>query len=195
MNFPRMALLVAASSTLLAAGGCLMPIKTSEKETASAAADRSALASAAIGEWSETSALAARRLIDEYGVPDEVHYDRLVWGGRGPWRRTVVRNVRPFYVQDSDLAVVEQTIDYSLTPTQVSWVSTAFGDRVRFNPRTQELSARSDREEDNYLRLNLAHDVAGGTLSPEAARRSYTEIVSFEESGKTSPYLLGLRFK
>ena len=138
--------------------------------------------------------LAARLLIGEYGVPNEVRYERLIWDNNGPWRRTVVRNIRPFYIEGGDRGIVEQTIDYSLTPAQAVDVAAAFGGRVRFDPRNQELTARSDREEFNYLRLNLAHDVIHGTLRPAQAGDTYARIISFEESGKTSPYLLGLTF-
>ena len=182
----RAGLLGVVAGLSLAAGACRSHMEL--------AGPRLSQANAMIGEWSEPSKLAARAAIEEYGVPDEVHYERFIWNAKGPWRRTVVRNVRPFYVQDRDPGIVEQRIKYSLTPAQAADVAAAFGDRVRFDPQSGELSARSDREEFNYLRLNLAHDVMDGTLRPEQARDSYARTVSLAESGKSSPDLAGLRF-
>ena len=194
MTIERLGLLGAVFGTLLAASGCLSPVKSSPQgDTAQAAVDRLLLAKETITQWSNFSALAARRVIEKYGVPNEVRYNRLVWNRNGPWRRTVVRDVRPAYEVGEEVGVIEQTIDYSLSPTQAVRVA-AFDDRVTFNPRVRELSARSDQEERNFLRLNLAHDVASGSLRPAQARDMYARTLSFEEAGKSSPYLSGLMF-
>ena len=195
MRVSRGALTAAALGALLGTAGCFSRVKTSSQaDVAGAALDRRELAEATVSHWSTPSRLAARRLIEEYGVPDEVHADHLLWVNNSPWRRTVVSNVRPMLETDTaGLDVVEQTVKYPLTREQAFAVAT-FDDRAAFDPKTGELSSRADREEHNYLRLNLADDVAQGRLRPEQARDSYASIVSFEQSGKTSPYLLGLRF-
>ena len=196
MTISRAVLTAAAFGALLSAGGCLSRVKTSpQADVAGAALDRRELAEATVSHWSNISALAARRLMEKYGVPDEVHADHLVWIGNSPWRRTVVSNERPGFVETdvAELDDVEQSVDYSLTPKQAVDVA-AFDERAVFNPRSGELSSRADKEEHNYLRLNLADDVVHGRLRPEQARDSYASIVSFEQAGKTSPYLLGLRF-
>ncbi len=194
MAINRALILGAGLGILLAAGGCISAVKNSTRgDTAEAATYRRALSEATIAQWSDVSALAARRVIEEYGTPDEVHYDRLVWNNDAPWRRTVVRNVLPPYSAGDELGVIEQTIDYSLTPEQAASVA-AFDRRLAYNPRSQELSVRSDREENNFLRLNLANEVVEGKLSPDQARDSYARILALEEAGKSSRYLLGLRF-
>jgi hypothetical protein len=194
MKLRQRATLNIVAGTLLAACAC-SSLRTAPADTPAMAVQRRELAKALIGQWSEDSALAARLMMDEYGTPDEVLYERLVWNKKGPWRRSVVQNVRPFYTADHDLAIIEQTIGYELTPSQASDVAAGLGERVRYDARSRELSARSDREELNYLGLNLAHDVVLGTLRPERARDSYELIISLEAAGKSSPYLLGLRFK
>ena len=194
MKIRRVGFLGAALATVLGVGGCLSRAKTSpQTDAAGAALQRLALAEATVAQWSDNSAQTARLFMEKYGDPDEVHYGRLVWNNNGPWRRTVVRDVRPSYVEGDDLGVIEQTIDASLTPEQAAAVST-FDNRVQFNARSGELSARSDREALNMLRLNLAGEVAEQRMSAEQARISYAKILEFEESGKTSPYLLTLRF-
>ena len=186
--------LAAACGALLAAGACISRVKTSpQADVAGAALDRSELAEATIAHWSNDSALIAKRLMEEYGVPDEVHADRLLWINNSPWRRTVVRNERGIAETGVERDVVEQAVDYPLTPQQAVDVAAIDG-RVVFNPRSGQLSSRAGKEEYNYLRLNLADDVIHGRMRPEEARNSYSRLVSFEQAGKTSPYMLGLRF-
>ena len=182
----------AALGALAALGGCIAPMK-SPQDTALSASDRRALAAAVVDGWSSTSSLAARRLIEQYGAPDEVRSDHLLWNGRGPWRRTVVLNVLPPLVEDADLGVVAQTVSRTLTPGQAADVSALDG-RVTFDAMRGELTARSDREELNVLRLNLADDVAGRRLSVEGARREFARAVSLEASGKSLPEMTGLLF-
>jgi hypothetical protein len=195
MRISRGILTSAALVALLGPAGCFSREKTSpQADVAGAAMDRRELAEATVSHWSNVSRLAARRLIEEYGVPDEVHADHLAWANNSPWRRTVVSNVRPMAADDPVVQdVVEQTVRYSMSRKQAIDVA-AFDDRASFDAKTGELTSRADREEHNYLRLNLADDVVQGRLRPEAARDSYASIVTFEQSGKTSPYLLGLRF-
>lgn len=174
--------------------GCVSAVKSRTRpDTAEAVVGRRALATATIASWHETSALAARVLMQRYGVPDEVHYDRLVWNDNLPWKRTVVRDVTPPYQAGGDLRVIAQTVVYPLSPEEVSDLA-AFDGRLSYDARTMELTSRSDSEAVNFLRMNLADDVATRRLTPEQARGRYASILAFRDSGKTSPYLRGLRF-
>ncbi|MFI5361821.1 MAG: hypothetical protein ACHQ49_07610 [Elusimicrobiota bacterium] len=189
----RTMLLAAAAGILFAAGGCAsleknpLPI-----EAAGAAADRDVAASEAVNHWSDVSAAAARFLMTEYGVPDEVESSRLIWNGNGVWRRTVVRDLPPAAQEGVDLGVIEQTVAYVLTPAQAKRLA-AFDDRLEYDAARREVTVRSDREEYNILRLNLADDVALGRKSPDRALDSYFKAVELEESGKSDPDLRRLR--
>jgi hypothetical protein len=195
MRISRLVPAVASLALLLPAGGCFSRAKTSPSaDVKGEALDRKEVAEATVSHWSDVSRLSARRLMEEYGVPDEVHADSLVWNNNGPWRRTVVNNVRPMAADDPvTQSVVSQTVKYNMNRGQ-SLDILRFDDHVGFDPSNAELSSSSDAEAHNYLRLNLADDVAHGRLRPDQARDSYASIVSFEKAGKTSPYLLGLRF-
>lgn len=57
-----------------------------------------------------------------------------------------------------------------------------------------EISARCDREEMNYLALNLAHDIITDRLSVEEARKMYAETAAAALQGKMHPYVQGLQF-
>ncbi|MBI3564891.1 MAG: hypothetical protein HY079_06835 [Elusimicrobia bacterium] len=159
----------------LSTGACVSGVKAGlPPEPAEAVIARRSLAMTVIGGWHETSALAARRLVQKYGVPDEVHY------GRG-------------YGRGEDMGVIEQTVDYPLDAAQAAAVG-RFDPRVRYDAANAALSARSDREEVNVLRLNLADEIAGRGLDPAAAREEFARTLALEQAGKTSAAMLGLRF-
>lgn len=42
-----------------------------------------------IKKWPAQSREAARRVIEQYGEPDEVTADQLIWHKRGPWRQII----------------------------------------------------------------------------------------------------------
>lgn len=194
MNIPRACLAGAIFGFMLVAGGCVSAVKTTDKDVSlQAEVYRSLVASSVVDNWPPISAQAARRLIEQYGVPDAVRYDRLTWRDNGPWKRTVVRDVTPPYVQAEDLGVVEQTVEYALTPRQAADLA-LFDGRLDYDASRGELSARSDREEVNYLRLNLANDIVKRLMTPEQARALYAQILRLEASGKSSSYLQVLNF-
>ncbi|MDD5304967.1 MAG: hypothetical protein PHS14_17860, partial [Elusimicrobia bacterium] len=132
------AVLAAAGATAAVTNGCLVPVKSTHGDTAEDAAGRGFLAEAVVGNWWRDSASAARRMIEQYGVPDEVRPDHLVWHGRGGWKRTVVRNVTPPYGPADDLPVVEQTIRYPLTPGQAAALK-SFDRRLGYERGAAEL--------------------------------------------------------
>jgi hypothetical protein len=58
-----------------------------------------------------------------------------------------------------------------------------------------ELAARCDKEEANFLAINLAHDVATGKRSVNDARRFYADsIEQMMKTGQPNDYLKGFRF-
>ncbi|MFA6004444.1 MAG: hypothetical protein WC881_10285, partial [Elusimicrobiota bacterium] len=63
-------------------------------------AARRDMADVVIGNWSNYSRLAAAKLMEKYGAPDQVYTGRLVWLDRGPWKRTTIMDRMSYY--DSD---------------------------------------------------------------------------------------------
>lgn len=51
------------------------------------------LGTRSIEHWPVKSREAARRVIDQYGEPDEVTETQLVWHKRGPWRQIVASKI------------------------------------------------------------------------------------------------------
>ena len=144
--------------------------------------------------WAEPSAAAARKLLEEYKLPDDVTLNRITWYDRGYWKRTVVWNQKPVYRSLNDLDIVEQTVDYPLTSAQAEELL-AFRDGLTVDMESGELSSRSDREAVNFLTLNLADEIVRGRKTVAQARDSYERILSLAASGKVSPYMTRLLFR
>lgn len=184
-----------AAALMWSSAGCVPAAKTTAGEPAMDAESRRALAENVSSGWSEKSRLAARLLIARYGAPDVVGASRLVWHGNAPWKRTIVRDMpRPYAsAAEEELGVIEQTVAYNLTPEQAPSLA-AFSDRLSADAAAMELTSRADREELNFLRLNLANDLLLRVIVPTDARAAYARILDLEAAGKTTPYLLELRF-
>ncbi len=196
MKISRMFGLSAALAACAALSGCVASLD-SDKGVSSNPDERAAFAADVVSQWSQTASLAARRLMERYGPPDEVRRDRLAWRGNAPWEITTVSDAWPQLDQatDADLGVVAQTVRLSLTPFQAAAaVAAAADERVTYDPVHHELTARSDREEVNILRLNLAVDAAQSRLSVAEARQQYARDLMLEASGKVLPDMQVLRF-
>lgn len=154
------------------------------------AASRRELAERVSSGWAATPRLAARLMMARYGPPDVVGMSRLIWHGNGPWKRTIVRDLPRLYARaaDENLGVIEQTVAYGVTPEQAAALR-PFSSRLTADPSVMELSSRSDREEINCLRLNLANDVARGSIGAAEARDAFSRALALEASGKTASVL------
>ncbi|MBI3299437.1 MAG: hypothetical protein HYZ75_14820 [Elusimicrobia bacterium] len=186
-------LLAGAVAACLA--GCFSPVKDSaSQDTVEASAYRRSLAGTTIEDWAPMAAMSARRLLEQYGAPDEVRPEFMVWRGKDRWQRITAWNIPEPYPQGDDIGFVEHAVEYPpLTPAQLVNLS-AFDSRLMYYGLVQTLAARSDREEVNILRLNLADDVLAWRVTPEQARQRYGEILNLEAAGKSSPYMSKLRF-
>jgi hypothetical protein len=183
-------------AVLLGAAGCSRAVKAPPTESTQEAWDRRTLALSTVAGWRDKSRLAAGALIDKYGAPDELRTTHVVWLKRYPWTKIVVRDVAPPYAgsQTTELGVVEETVVYSLRPDQAKLLE-AFGSTLSWDEKKGELTARSDSEPVNFLRVNLADEVASGRLTVEQARDAYARLMALEESGKTTGYMTEVRFR
>ncbi len=128
-----------------------------------------------IDDWPDTAQKAARTILERYGLPDEATPNRLIWHHNGPWKRTVItREEVPHNFPKPHNDVLEQFIDYQVPPESADDLA-AFDGSVIVERTKGELSARCDKEEMNFLALNLAHDIATRRRSVDDARRAYTE--------------------
>jgi hypothetical protein len=148
----------------------------------------------AIQNWKAMPKEAAQKLIAKYGKPDEVTSQRLIWHGKGSWKRTELVNEEvphDFPMPHKDM--LKQVINYRIDPDDADELLEYDGSVIL--ERTKgEIAARCDKEEANFLAINLANDVATGRRSVEDARRHYAESIMALMKGKPNAYLQGFQF-
>ena len=158
-------------------------------------ADRQSAVQAITRGWPAPSQEAAAVMIEKYGRPDGYDDNSLAWYDNGPWLRTIVH--RDGY-RDRSLArpeaVLQQTVGYRVPLVK-------FEELERFDPRLVpnrtrgELSVRSESEAVNFLVMNLADEIIMGWNDVDGAKRIYAQVSALAKSGKSSPYMEGLRFQ
>ncbi|MGH7928808.1 MAG: hypothetical protein ACREQV_13550 [Candidatus Binatia bacterium] len=130
-----------------------------------------------VANWKEQPRKIAQKLIKQYGVPDEVTSDRLIWHNNGPWKRTELINEEiPHKFPEPHYDSLLQVIPYRVPP-QASSELLKFDGSIVVERTRGELAARCDDETANYLALNLAHEIMNGNKSIDQARRFYAETV------------------
>lgn len=153
---------------VLLAGGCA--------HASLSPAARGELADKTSSNWQERARLTARVTAEKYGPPDEIHPASLVWFARGGWDKTVVRDAPPPYSgsADAEFGVLEQTAVL---------------------PGGRKVTVKSDREPVNFLRANLAADVAAGRMDQTQAEVMERHFQELEAAGRKTGYLDSLRWK
>ena len=147
-----------------------------------------------IRNWPDKAQEVANKTIERYGQPDEATPSMLIWYNNGPWKRTIVyREEVPHSFPKPHTDVLEQFIDYRVPPEKFDDLALYDGSVIA--ERTKgEISARCDKEEMNYLALNLAHDIITDKVSVDQARETYAETAAAAMQGEMRPYVQGLQF-
>jgi hypothetical protein len=148
-----------------------------------------------ISGWKATPQEVAKKTIAKYGPPQEVTENRLIWHDNGPWKFTELVNEEiphDFPVPHTDM--LYQAINYRIDPSDADDVLTYDGSIVL--DRTKgEIAARCDKEEANFLAVNLANDVATGKKSVDEARRFYADaMMAMMKQNTIGDYLKGFQF-
>jgi hypothetical protein len=158
------------------------------------AEERRDRAQAVVPHWHTYSQVAAMKILEEYGPPDQIRSDRLVWYNKGPWNQIAVWNAAKSNssgtVGPDDLG---QTVAYDV-PRGKRKALAAFSDKLAVSEEGTLLSVRGNSEALNILALNLADDIIRGDRSPDDARSAYGRIYQLLQAGKSSPYTQGLLF-
>lgn len=141
--------------------------------------------SSVFSQWPELAQLAARVMLEKYGPPQEVSEMSLSWRAPAPWKR--------FVVHKDEVAPLEQAVGYAVPSGKVAALL-KFGHGLDIRPNEGVLAARGDSEAHILLALNLANDIANGTMTPAQAEGFYAKAVSLEVAGKSSPYTQHLLF-
>ena len=144
--------------------------------------------------WPEESRKAAATTMQKYGAPQEGSASMLVWNNNGPWKRTILyRDSIPHDFPKPHHDLLEQFIDYQVPEAMFSTLA-AYDGSVIAERTKGEISARCDKEEMNFLALNLANDIVSGRRSVQDARQFYAKTAMAFMKGQKSPYTQGLVF-
>ena len=147
-----------------------------------------------LSSWPEASKMAAMEIMKKYGKPDTMGPEMLGWHDKGPWKMIYIdkQDIKhSFPIEHTDM--MKQTIRYEVPVGK-------FDDLAKFDgsiivDRTQGfMSARCDKEANNFLALNLANDIITGKKSVDEARKAYGDIVKEKMNGGNPEYMQGLTF-
>ncbi len=135
--------------------------------------------------WPRPARLAARAMIEKYGLPQRTSENRLEWENMGPWKRIVVHRDSVF--------PLEQAVAYAVPSDKLAALE-EFHRGVTVDAGTATLAVRGDGEAYNLLTLNLADEIATGKKSPAQAARFFDKTSRLLEAGKSSRYTDRLLF-
>ena len=141
-----------------------------------------------IQSWPSESQEIAKKMITKYGQPSEVSQSMLMWKNNGPWKATFVFKEtvdHNFPMKHKD--VLEQVIDYKV-PAELFSQLASYDGSVVAKRTCGEISSRNDREETNFLALNIANDIITGRKNVEEARQFYTETMTALSEGQKPDY-------
>ena len=144
--------------------------------------------------WPDGTKEVIKKTIAKYGAPLEATASMLVWHNNAPWKRTII--YKEEVAHDFPMAhvdVMQQFIDFRVEPDKYDEMAKYDGSVV-LERTNGEMSARCDKEEANFLAINLAHDVAHGKRTPDAARKYYANAVKQSMAGKMDSYMQKLQF-
>lgn len=144
-------------------------------------------AESVIASWPDLSRRTAEMMIEEHGKPNKIENDRMVWHGLYRGRKTVVYRSNPE-------GVIEQTVNYRVPDKKVGELE-LLDKRLKIDRGASELTAVSDSLRTDFLLLNLAHEVASGFRSLEAAQAFRDREQKLAMAGKESRYREGLLFE
>ena len=147
-----------------------------------------------ISNWPAKTQEVANTTMAKYGAPNAVTGTMLVWNNNGPWKKTIIHKEpvqHNFPMPHLDL--LEQFVDYSVPADKYDQLAQYDGSVVVART-VGEMSARCDKEEANFLALNLANDIATGKKTVDEARTYYARAIKEMMQGKMDPYLQKLHF-
>jgi hypothetical protein len=137
---------------------------------------------------------AAFDMIDRYGQPNEITDAVISWHDELPWKSVKVfgngvRHDFPYHHID----FIEHTINYRVPVGKYDELAKFDGSLI-IDRTKGTISARCDKEEMNFLALNLAHDVITGKKTADEARDVYASTAMKFKKGQSDPYMKELRF-
>jgi hypothetical protein len=156
--------------------------------------DKTAMMMPDVSGWPEASRMAVKEITDKYGKPDGVTKSELLWMNKGVWKKICINKKETkhsFPIEHTDM--MQTTISYKV-PMDIMDELGRFDGSVTFDRTQGTMSARCDKEGNNFLALNLANDIITGKKSVEEARKAYGDIVKEKMNGGNPLYMQKLTF-
>ncbi|HXH29840.1 MAG TPA: hypothetical protein VNJ01_03405 [Bacteriovoracaceae bacterium] len=119
-------------------------------------------------DWPLTSRQNLDKMVQKYGQPTEATNSMVIWQNNGPWKKSVL-----YKNQGKDS--LEQTAGMMVPPEKLGELA-MFNKALTVNQGNNEVSSRSNKEETNFLTLNLAKDIVDGKMSAMEARKQYSSV-------------------
>ncbi len=147
-------------------------------------------------QWPSGPKETVRIMTQKYGLPTEATPSRVIWIKNGPWKETVVykeETQHDFPKPHKDH--IKQYIDYRVPVGKFDELAKYDGS-VIVDRTKGEVAARCDKEEMNFLALNLANDIVNNKKNAEGAKEEYgKQAMAFMKQDLVSaPYTQAFRF-
>ena len=156
--------------------------------------DKTAMMMPDVSSWPEASRMAVKEITDKYGKPDGVTKDELIWMKKGVWKKICINkkeSKHSFPIEHTDM--MQTTISYKVPMDMMDELG-KFDGSVTFDRTQGTMSARCDKEGNNFLALNLANDIMTNKKTVEEARKAYGDIVKEKMNGANPVYMQKLTF-
>ena len=156
--------------------------------------DKTAMMMPDVSSWPEASRMAVKEITDKYGKPDGVTKDELIWMKKGVWKKICINkkeSKHSFPIEHTDM--MQTTISYKVPMDMMDELG-KFDGSVTFDRTQGTMSARCDKEGNNFLALNLANDIMTSKKTVEEARKAYGDIVKEKMNGANPVYMQKLTF-
>lgn len=147
-----------------------------------------------ISSWPEASKMSVKEITDKYGKPDGVTADELIWLNKGVWKKICINKAETkhsFPIEHTDM--MQTTIMYKVPEDKMDELG-EFDGSVTFDRTQGTMSARCDKEGNNFLALNLSNDIITNKKTVEQARQAYGDIVKEKMNGGDPEYMQKLTF-
>lgn len=146
--------------------------------------------------WPTESKQAAEAIIAKYGMPTEFTSSMLVWEKTGPWKKTVVMKEavdHQFPIAHKD--VLKQVVDYKVPADKADELA-QFDGSIIIDRTKGELAVRCDKEENNFLAINLADEIIQGKKTVKQARDMMAKAVMGKQlAGNEGMFKDGFKFQ
>ncbi len=157
-------------------------------------ADKKGMYTNYIKDWPMASQKAVETTVKAYGEPSSSSANEIVWRNAGIWEMIRISKDETPHNFPIDHTDFMKTTIYHKVPVDKMSELVAFDGSVTFDRTQGYLSARCDMEANNFLALNLAHDIINGKKTVEEARIAYGDIIKEKMAGKNPDYMKKLQF-